>query len=349
MQRNRIIQRRTLAAAAAIGIVVHFAFALSVKGQEASEEDRSIGRSAGATETHDPGPSVAPPDSAGRMPVAARNPGDPIDGMIPLNRTGTVLLDKRGRRVVVKARVVLRQGLLEMLLCKRQTKEHESILAVDADAYAIHAGLVAIGAEPGSVVRYDPQFQPPSGPKIDIFLQWRDKNGMTRRVPAQQWIRYAINRFYVASLDRLPPDVKIPDESELHYDAKFKELTWYGPMTAEQREELLALSQDRAYREAIRRFYRDSQPREMDMQWVFAGSRFRVDAETGRRFYLAEGGDLICVANFPDAMIDVAAESSQSNASLLFEAYTERIPPLDTPVLVELIPSDKRPADSKQP
>src|SRR5687768_3825558 len=50
--------------------------------------------------------------------------------IVPLNKQETVLLDRPGRRVLVKSKVVLREGLLEMLACPLQTKEHESILAV---------------------------------------------------------------------------------------------------------------------------------------------------------------------------------------------------------------------------
>src|SRR5687768_1224783 len=37
--------------------------------------------------------------------------------IVPLNKQETVLLDRAGRRVLVKAKVVLREGLLEMLAC----------------------------------------------------------------------------------------------------------------------------------------------------------------------------------------------------------------------------------------
>ena len=72
---------------------------------------------------------------------------------------------------------------------------------------------------------------------------------------------------------------------------------------------------------------------------MFAGSGFSVDEQTGKRTYNAEHGDVICVANFPTSMIDVAAESSNSGeASLLFEPWLERVPKLGTEVTVELIP-----------
>lgn len=76
----------------------------------------------------------------------------------------------------------------------------------------------------------------------------------------------------------------------------------------------------------------------MTHPWVFAGSGFWKDEETGREFYKAEAGDLICVSNFSTAMLDIPAESSQVNDGLLFEANTERIPRLATPVRLVLHP-----------
>jgi hypothetical protein len=83
--------------------------------------------------------------------------------------------------------------------------------------------------------------------------------------------------------------------------------------------------------------------------FVFAGSGFWQDEETGKRYYMAEGGELICVSNFSSALMDLPVESSQSTEGLLFEAYTERIPPEETPVRLVLIPkaAEPKPADDK--
>jgi hypothetical protein len=80
----------------------------------------------------------------------------------------------------------------------------------------------------------------------------------------------------------------------------------------------------------------------MPYKWVFAGSGFWVDEETGERHYQAEDGDLICVSNFATATLDIPVESSTSNDALLFEAFTENIPPLGTTVRLVLIPKVER-------
>lgn len=76
----------------------------------------------------------------------------------------------------------------------------------------------------------------------------------------------------------------------------------------------------------------------MKYPWVFAGSGFWKDDVTGKERYMGDSGDFICVSNFSSATLDIPAESSQSTGGLLFEAFTERIPPVGTPVRLVLKP-----------
>lgn len=263
------------------------------------------------------------------------------NALVKLNKQGTVLLDKTGKRVLLKTTVVNREAVLEFLCCLAQTREHESILALDAQAMTVHAALLAVGAKQGKPVRFTPKFQPPTGQEIEIFLQWRDgkKNtGKLHRVPAPKWIRSSTQRFFAIPMKKKPAGLNIPEESELRYDMFAQELVWFGQMTEKQKKSLVPLSTNKEYLRAIDSLFERSQPRPMKVPWVFAGSQFVKDEQTGKNFYLAEGGELICVANFSQAMIDVAAESSGAEASLLYEAATEKIPPLGTEVTIELIP-----------
>lgn len=274
----------------------------------------------------------APPPAAPSPPTAPAG-----HGLTPLNKEETVFLDAANKKLVLKSQVCLRAGLLEMLVCKAQTKEHEAILALKSDAFVIHAGLLAIGAKVGTPVRYEPEFKAPTGQVIKIMLRWRDAEGRERYVPAQTWVRKSIYRYYSSPLAKLPDGFTLPKESELRYDPDNKELIWFGPMTAAQRDELLGLSQDADYRQGIETFFEQSQPRQMQAHWVFAGSGFWVKND-GTKFYQAEEGNVICVANFGDALLDVSVQSSASNDGLQFEPWTDRIPPLGTAVDVELIP-----------
>jgi hypothetical protein len=274
----------------------------------------------------DPPKSATAPSAAG-----AEKP-------VPLNPQGTVLLDKSGKRLLLKGEVCLREGVLEMLVCLKRTKEHESIVAVDTQAWIVHAGLLALGAEVGKPVQFLPEYRAASGQPIEIMVSWEDEQKKPRRVKAQTWVRNSTRRYWIEELAAAPDGLTIPDDSNLRWDAKRKELLWYGPMTDKERDDLLKLSPDPGYQNAIKAFHKKTRVKELDASWVFAGSGFYKDEKTGEKFYQAEGGDLVCVANFATATLDLAVQSSAANSELLYEAYTERIPPVGTQVTIELRP-----------
>src|SRR5262249_7274597 len=100
---------------------------------------------------------------------------DPKSELTPLTKEKTLYLEKKpdgSGRVLVAAQVCLRDGLLEVFMCKARTKEHEAIVRADMDAKFIHAALIATGAKPGSVVQYvNPttgaeEYKPASGAKV---------------------------------------------------------------------------------------------------------------------------------------------------------------------------------------
>jgi hypothetical protein len=261
----------------------------------------------------------------------------PQEGLVAMNPQNTVFLDAEHKRVFLRTRVCLREGLLEMLVCKAMTKEHESILAVDSEAFIIHGALLAIGAETGTPVRFNPEFQPPTGQQIELAIMWLDEEGQAQRVRAQEWVRHVTRRYYEEPLDTWPAGIELPEDLDVRYDERNKLVLWFGPLTESQRDRILALNDDPQWTAAFEKIFNDSQSREMTSDFVFAGSGFFTD-EQGKRWYQAESGNVVCVANFGDAMIDVAAESTSEGAGLLFEPYTERIPELGTEVIVEMTP-----------
>jgi hypothetical protein len=263
------------------------------------------------------------------------------DDVVPLNPQKTVLLDRAEGKLILETEVVFRNGLLEMLVCLQQTKEHESILALDAKARTVHAGLLALGAKPGKPVSWDPEFHPPSGQEIEITLMWQDEKGTWQRSKAQRWMRGVTRKYFITGLKTLPDGFKLPEDAELRYDPKHQELLWFGIMSDEEKKNLLKLSSEPSYQKAIKTLYEASQIKPMKSEWVFAGSGFYVEEGTGKRYYLAENGNLICVANFSSATLDVREESSADASGLSYEAWEERIPPLGTQVRVELKPVKK--------
>lgn len=79
--------------------------------------------------------------------------------------------------------------------------------------------------------------------------------------------------------------------------------------------------------------------KDMEYDWVFAGSRLIPPFEKGQEpYYAANDGDVICLSNFDTALLDLPVELPNANNALIFEANTERIPPVNTPVQVILEP-----------
>jgi hypothetical protein len=187
-----------------------------------------------------------------------------------------IWIDPKEKAVLVDGQISLREGMLEMFACTRNTKEHESIVSANTKAYLVHAALLSLGAEPGKPAQFVPEYRPPSGTEIEVLVRWIDEKGKPHSARAQDWVK----------------DIRTG--------------------------------------------------KAMTQPFVFAGSSFWTDAQTGKRHYQAEGGDFICVSNFSTAMLDIPVESSQSNTELAFEAFSERIPPLGAPVRLVLKPIAER-------
>jgi hypothetical protein len=188
--------------------------------------------------------------------------------MVRLSPKDEIWVDAPNKRVILGGTICLREGMLEMFACPKGTKEHESIVAVNSKAQLVHTALLAIGAQAGHPVQYDPEYKTATGSTIRVEVLWKDDKGALVRRRAQEMIRH----------------VKTRDT--------------------------------------------------LKHSWVFAGSGFWE--ENGQRYYQAEGGELICLSNFSTALLDLPIESPQQNAQLLFEAFTESIPAIGTPVRLVL-------------
>jgi len=83
--------------------------------------------------------------------------------------------------------------------------------------------------------------------------------------------------------------------------------------------------------------------------WVFGGSILISDPDDPKQtpIYLANHGDMVCVCNMESAMLDLPVRSPKKFEDRVFKPFTERIPPLDTPVDVILEPVVERKSKEK--
>src|SRR5262249_46996298 len=104
-------------------------------------------------------------------------PKTPPPVLIAKNIFLEVLPDKtKTRRVLISGEICLREGQLELFLCRKQTKEHEAIVTADVDARKIHEALILAGAKEGSPVRFAPKYRPATGTRIKVSVQYKDKD-----------------------------------------------------------------------------------------------------------------------------------------------------------------------------
>ena len=114
---------------------------------------------------------------------------DSPETLKPLDPTEPIWVTADRTSLVIVGKITLREGLLEFFACRMGSKEYESIVAVDVKPYLIHAGLLVIGAKKGHPVRFNPEFVPPDGDKINIFVRWKGEGGETCELPAGELIR----------------------------------------------------------------------------------------------------------------------------------------------------------------
>lgn len=103
------------------------------------------------------------------------------------------------RSVDVDANVCLHEGMLELIACRKGTKEHESIVTINAEAKHIHLGLLLLGAgagNPAMIKRLDDSGNrwaevPSRGDAIDVFLVFKDTADKLVEEPISRFLKGA--------------------------------------------------------------------------------------------------------------------------------------------------------------
>ena len=140
-----------------------------------------------------------PPQPPGTVGVAS--PSGPASGPATRPAHGNpglpgVAIDFQQRYVDVESTVCLRQGLLELIACTKDTKEHESIVVVHAKPMHIHLALLLLGAKNGNPAMRRPANEdgtqwidvPPSGDPVDVYLVLKSKDGKPVERPIRDFV-----------------------------------------------------------------------------------------------------------------------------------------------------------------
>ena len=110
---------------------------------------------------------------------------EPDKGWLRVTKDYEVWIDFQKKQVIAGGRICLREGLLEMFACPKGTKEHESIVSVHTPARYVHAALVALGAQPGPAVQFEPTYKPAQGTEITLEVLWKGNGRARGRAPSE--------------------------------------------------------------------------------------------------------------------------------------------------------------------
>lgn len=137
--------------------------------------------------------TAEPPADA--PPVAAQD--DPVAQLIEAFSADDngITIDRDARTVEVDAKVCLREcEFLEQLACSPDTREHESLLVLQAKPSMVHTALLLLGIEPGAPMTWVEEEESvrtiaPRGPAVAVFIVWRNEADEEVLTPANQWVR----------------------------------------------------------------------------------------------------------------------------------------------------------------
>ncbi|MDB4652645.1 YdjY domain-containing protein [Akkermansiaceae bacterium] len=108
-----------------------------------------------------------------------------------------VTINMEAKAVDVASTIALDQGSLEFIACTKDTKEHESIVTVEAKPSHIHTALLLLGAKAGhpairKIIGEDDDQHwidlPPKGSPVTVSLVIPDKNGKPIERPLSDFV-----------------------------------------------------------------------------------------------------------------------------------------------------------------
>ncbi len=236
------------------------------------------------------------------IPISADEPAPQKPARAPVKLPG-MLIDLQKKCVDLEATICLDHGFLELVACTKGSKEHESIVSINARPMHVHTALLLLGATNGNPAMRKPVNEektrwvhlPPRGDLIDVFLVVKNSD--------DKLVERPISDFISRSKDRI-------DENGLVDDHPKDDKT------------------DKA----------DKFPH----TFLFAGSHLHDAKNNGPRQYLADqSGHVISIATFGDELLCLPFHQSKENGSLTWRVDPTHLPKVGTKVTLRLRPQAK--------
>jgi hypothetical protein len=203
--------------------------------------------------------------------------------------------------VDLEATVCLDEGMLELIACTKETKEHESIVVVHARPMHIHTALLLLGVQSGNPAMRRPIGEggtrwvdiPPRGAPVDVHLVFTNKQGKA--------VEHPIGDF-VARSDENPDVLVGAEEGDAHQDDKD-----------------------------------DTFPK----TFLFAGSLLVGDGPGPRTYLADQSGSVISIVTFGDELLCLPGIHGMDNNSLIWQVDATKLPRVGSKVTLRLRPQRK--------
>jgi hypothetical protein len=98
-----------------------------------------------------------------------------------------IFIDVAKREVTLPATVNMQDGLVEVFLCARGGKVHESVFVADVVPYYLQVALILIGLKDGHDALYQKTETQIKGDPLEIWIDWQDGSA-TKRYHAEELI-----------------------------------------------------------------------------------------------------------------------------------------------------------------
>ena len=212
-----------------------------------------------------------------------------------------VTINAKERYVDVEAEVCLDGGALELVVCTKDSKEHESILSIAAKPVHVHMALLLIGAKAGHPAHQKPigegddkrwMFIPARGQGIDVSLVIKDEEGKPLEKPIADFIRHITDEAaFIEELNtgKKPEEKKFPTSTFLFVGSHLIDAG-------------------------------EGQP---------------------RRYIAGESGNVVSISTFGDEMLGLSENFGHVNGDLVWEIDDEVLPKKGTKLTIRLRPQFK--------
>ena len=244
-------------------------------------------------------PSIA--EEEGPKRVEVKPPAGNLEEALKELELPGVTINAKERYVDVVTEVCLDGGALDLVVCTKDSKEHESILSIDAKPVHVHMALLLIGAQAGQPAHQKPigegddkrwMFIPARGHKVDISLVIKDEEGNPMERPIAEFIRHiGEEAAFVEELTtgKKPEEKKFPTSTFLFVGSHL----------------------------------------------IDAGK------DKPRRYIAAESGNVVSISTFGDEMLGLSEMFGHVNGDLVWEINDQLLPKKGTKVTMRLRPQFK--------